>query len=101
MKQHTRNGIAGRLVQLQREGAAVLFPTYVTAGGNKSDRTMVFIANVDADRGLVDVLVRKSGSNYAYRTMRIDRIRRTPMIIRGRRRKRYFVSTKSVQGGML
>jgi len=101
LKNHTKNGIAGRLVQLQREGAAVLFPCYVNSAGNVSDRTMVFIASVDPGRGIVDVLVRKSGSNYAYRTMRIDRIRRTPMMVRGRRRKRYFVSTKTVRGNLL
>lgn len=101
MKNHTKNGIAGRLVQLQREGAAVLFPCYVNAQGTIADRTMVFIASVDPDKGVVDVLVRRNGSNYAYRTMRLDRIRKTPLIIRGRRRKRYFVSTKTVKGDLL
>ena len=90
-------GICGRLCQIQREGAAVTFPRYVTQDGKIADRAQVFVSKVRPKDGIVEVLVKKSGNNYNYRTMRIDRIRKTEMVINGRRRKRYFVSTKTLK----
>jgi len=100
MKKWTQFGIMGRLLQLQRGGHAITFPRYVTADGDETDRTMAYVTKINPDKGTVEVLVRKPGGIYRYRTMRVDRIRKTPMLITDkhghcRKRDRYFVANES------
>ena len=95
MKKFTQYGIMGKLVQLQREGSAITFPRYVTAVGDEADRTMAYVTKINPHKGTIEVLVKKPGNAYKYRTMRVDRLRRTELIIRGRRRRRYFVANRN------
>ena len=103
MKKLTRYGILGRLVQMRNEGMLITFPRYITADGDEADRTMVWVTKINPDQGTVEVLAKKASGIFRYRTMRLDRIRKTPLLITDkhghcRKRNRYFVANKNFAG---
>jgi hypothetical protein len=98
MRKFAQYGLAGRIKQL----GTFTIPEYIAADGTKRDRELVVFDSINITKDnhvIIRGFVEKAKGRFEPRSIRVDRIRRVPIITGNRKHSRYVISANHLIRG--